>query len=118
MNNYCTNRSKTDPMYKFMCDVRALIGNAIRKTFTKKSKKTIAILGCTFEEFKVYIENKFDHKMNWSNHGSYWEYDHIKPITLAKTEQEVYELNHYTNFQPLYWKDNLAKGNKYVEPIN
>lgn len=33
--------------------------------------------------------------------------------TWAKTEDEVYELNHYTNFQPLYWVDNYAKGNRW-----
>ncbi len=39
--------------------------------------------------------------------------DHIKPISLARTESEVIELNHYTNFQPLWAKDNLSKGKKY-----
>ena len=51
--------------------------------------------------------------MNWDNQGSYWHMDHKKPISLAMNEEEVYELNHYTNFQPLYWEDNLSKGNKY-----
>ena len=85
----------------------------MKNRFTIKSKKTVEILGCSFEEFKLYLENKFDKKMNWDNQGSYWHMDHIKPISLAKTEEEVYELNHYTNFQPLYWKDNLTKSNFY-----
>jgi 5-methylcytosine-specific restriction endonuclease McrA len=73
------------------------------------------ILGCTFEEFKVYLESKFDENMNWENQGSYWQMDHIIPISSAKSEEDVYRLNHYTNFQPLYWKDNLSKGNKILE---
>jgi len=50
--------------------------------------------------------------MTWKNHGE-WHFDHIKPISLAKTEQELIELNHYTNFQPLWAKINIIKSNKY-----
>ena len=35
--------------------------------------------------------------------------DNIIPISSTKKEEYVYKLNHYTNFQPLYWKDNLKK---------
>ena len=30
-----------------------------------------------------------------------------------KTEEEIVSLNHYTNFQPLWAADNIAKGSKY-----
>ena len=40
--------------------------------------------------------------------------DHIKPISLAKTEEEVYLLNHYTNLQPLWAEENIKKSNKYL----
>ena len=53
--------------------------------------------------------------MNWENYGTYWHIDHIKPISLAENEKEVYDLNHYTNFQPLFWLDNLIKSDKYEE---
>ena len=32
----------------------------------------------------------------------------------AKTEDELYKLNHYTNLQPLWAKDNLIKGSKLL----
>ena len=107
-----TNRRKTDSLFKLKCSIRTLIGNSIRKKYNK-SKKTIEILGCSFNEFYKYLENKFDENMNWDNHGKYWQIDHIKPISLAETEKEIYELNHYTNLRPLYWKDNLSKSNKF-----
>ncbi len=50
--------------------------------------------------------------MTWENHGE-WHIDHIIPISWGKTESEVIELNHYTNFQPLWAKDNLSKGNRW-----
>jgi hypothetical protein len=37
----------------------------------------------------------------------------IKNTEYQFIEQELIELNHYTNFQPLFWKENLSKSNKY-----
>jgi hypothetical protein len=110
---YTNNRLKNDPLFKLIFNTRTLIRNSIKRQYTEKSKKTKEILGCSFEEFKIYLEEQFDENMNWDNQGSYWHMDHKKPISLAMSEEEVYELNHYTNFQPLYWEDNLTKGNKY-----
>jgi len=112
---YCKTRKSTDPLYKLSRGIRALILISFRNQFTTKSKKTIEILGCSFDEFKSYLESKFDDKMNWENQGTYWHMDHIIPISSAQTEEDVYRLNHYTNFQPLYWEDNLKKSNKVYE---
>lgn len=110
--DYCKRRKTYDPLYKLRLGIRSLILLSFKSNFTKKSKKTSEILGCTFEDFKIYLESKFDENMNWENQGTYWHLDHIIPISSAQTEQEVYKLNHYTNFQPLYWLDNLKKSNK------
>ncbi len=112
-NQYYNNKRNNDPFFKLKCNIRSLIINSLKKNNFKKSDKTSNILGCTFKEFKIHLEKQFDDKMNWNNQGSYWELDHIKPISLAQTEQELIELNHYTNFQPLYWEDNNKKSNKY-----
>jgi hypothetical protein len=110
---YQKERMRRDHLYKLTRGIRSLILASLKNQFTEKSLRTQEILGCSFEEFKIYLENQFDENMNWDNQGSYWHMDHIKPISLAETKEEVYELNHYTNFQPLYWVDNLSKGNSY-----
>ena len=110
---YCKSRKKSDPLYKLKLGIRSLILASFKSNFTTKSKKTIEILGCSFEEFKIHLESRFDDKMNFENQGTYWHMDHIIPISSAETEEDVYRLNHYTNFQPLYWLDNLKKSNKY-----
>lgn len=109
---YCVERQKRDPFYKIIRGIRALILISFKNQFTIKSKKTVEILGCSFEEFKLHLESQFDDKMNWDNQGTYWHLDHIIPISSAETEEDVYKLNHYTNFQPLYWLDNIKKSNK------
>jgi hypothetical protein len=83
-----------------------------KKGFSKKSK-TQDILGCTFEEFKLYIESLFEDWMNWNNHGLYngelnygWDLDNIIPQSSVTTEKEIIKLNHHTNYQPLCSKIN------------
>ena len=110
---YRKHKIEEDSFFKMKENIRCLIRNAFVRQYSIKSKKTREILGCSFEEFRDYIEKQFDNKMNWDNQGSYWHLDHIKPVSLATTEQEIIKLNHYTNFQPLFWKDNLSKSNKY-----
>jgi hypothetical protein len=102
-----------EPLFKLKFNIRALVRNALKRGFTEKSKRTQEIIGCSFEDFKLHLESQFDENMNWENQGSYWHMDHIIPISSAETKEEVYRLNHYTNFQPLYWLDNLKKSDKY-----
>jgi hypothetical protein len=111
---YITNRIKTDNVFKFSCNVRSLICGSFKRGVNqyKKNAKTEIILGCTIEEFRLYIENKFTEGMNWNNRSE-WHLDHIKPIALAKSEEEIIKLNHYTNFQPLWVYDNILKSSKY-----
>lgn len=105
------NKIETDLLFKIKDRIRGLIKTSVRsKNFTKKSK-TARILGCDFEFFKQYIESQFTQEMNWDN----IHLDHIKPMATAKTEEEVLQLNHYTNFQPLLIKDNLLKRDSLIE---
>ena len=53
--------------------------------------------------------------MTWENYGlKTWHIDHIKPLSLAKSMQDVIDqkLMHYTNLQPLWAKENISKSNK------
>jgi hypothetical protein len=111
-------RMENDEVLKCKIKISKSIGGCIKEyvnnnTSYKKDSNTINILGCNYEEFKSYIESKFKPWMNWDNYGKYngefnygWDFDHIIPASSAKTVEEVYRLNHYTNFQPLCSKVN------------
>jgi hypothetical protein len=106
-------RIKQDSIYRFKIRTRANISKSfkrISKKFSKKSK-TEEILGCSIKEFRDYIESKFTEGMTFKNYGK-WHLDHIIPIASAKTECDVINLCHYTNYQPLWAEDNLKKGSK------
>jgi hypothetical protein len=49
--------------------------------------------------------------MTWQNRNL-WHLDHIIPLASAKSEKELINLNHYTNFQPLWALENMKKSNK------
>jgi hypothetical protein len=115
INNRNRTRKENDPLYRLKCSIRALITQSFKGQYTKKAKKTIEILGCDFETFKEHIESQFTNDMNWNNYASYWQLDHKTPISWSENEEDVYKLNHYTNFQPLFWKDNISKGNRWED---
>lgn len=101
-------KKKTDPLYKLKSTIRIAILKSFDRINSKKGTKTVKILGCSYYEFKQYLEAKFEPWMNWDNHGKYngaecygWDIDHIIPLNTAMTEEDVIKLNHYTNLQPL-----------------
>jgi hypothetical protein len=105
------------PLHKKLKNISRNINRNIRRSFKKKgmvkSKTVCEILGCSYQDFKLYIESKFESWMNWDNYGLYngqlnhgWDLDHIVPKSIAKTEEDILKLNHYTNFNPLCSKTN------------
>lgn len=114
INEKRREKMATDVAFRISCQLRGRLRHAIRN----KSKKGSAVrdLGCTIEEFIIYIENLFEEGMTWENYShSGWHIDHIKPLSWFDLEnrEEFLEAVHYTNLQPLWAKDNLSKGNRY-----
>lgn len=99
------------PIYYLKNNISKGIMKSIKRKGYTKISRTHEILGCSYEEFKTYIESKFEDWMNWGNYGNpkngilepnkTWDLDHIIAISTAITEEDIIRLNHYTNFQPL-----------------
>jgi len=101
-----------DPSYKVQCHCRNRIRNALKASGLRRRGTTQSMLGCTVVFLKSHLESKFKDGMNWGNYGYYgWHIDHIKPLSSAKTIEEIEALCHYTNLQPLWANENLKKSN-------
>src|SRR5258706_3820855 len=90
-------------------NLRARLRMAIKTN--AKIGSAVRDLGCSVSELMAHLEIKFQPGMTWENWGS-WHIDHIKPLAsfdLTNREQFLIAC-HYTNLQPLWASDNLAKG--------
>lgn len=105
-------RYRTDPTYRIKQRFRNQVNKALKRAGATKSKRSLALLGCTALELRAHIESHFAPGMTWENHGLFgWHVDHIRPLALFDlndpTQQAI--AFHYTNLQPLWWEDNLTK---------
>lgn len=68
-------------------------------------------IGCTPDELRAHIERQFRPGMSWENHGE-WHIDHIRPFAAfdLTDPDQVRIVSHYTNLQPLWAAENMAKG--------
>lgn len=102
---------KSDPQFALAYRLRKRLYQAIRGQY--KAGSAVRDLGCSIDELKAHIKSQFSTGMTWDNYGE-WHIDHIKPLSsfdLTNREQFL-EACHYSNLQPLWAKDNLAKGAK------
>ena len=106
---------KNDVSFNFKQRLSACVRNGVKRQCFKKACRTTDMLGCSLDEFKDYISTKFTEGMTWDNWGRFgWHLDHIVPCAkfdLSK-ESEQKRCFHFSNYQPLWWLDNLKKGDR------
>lgn len=115
-------RRDTNPNYKLGGALRNRIRGELNKLKklnidVNKCAKSIDLLGCSLSDYKTYIESLWEEGMNWENHGfgdTCWHIDHIKPCSFFDLTDPLQqrECFHFSNTQPLWQRDNLAKGDK------
>lgn len=103
---------KSDPLFKFKCQIRTLIKVSFKRGFLKKQSKTQDILGIEWELIKNYLEHTWFLNYGTEYNNKKVHIDHIIPISFAKTKEEVLKLNHCGNLQYLKPVDNIIKSNK------
>lgn len=108
---YMSNRRKHDKFFKLSNSVRSRIYGFLKKNKISKKNTTFELVGCTPQELKIYLEQKFTEGMSWDNQGK-WHIDHIIPLSSATNEDGLYKLCYFTNLQPMWAADNIKKGAK------
>jgi hypothetical protein len=111
IKEYKREKRFNNSLFRLSSNIRSSISTSIKSKRYLKESRTHEILGCSFEDFKIYLEKKFTEWMNWDNYGNpidglvepnkTWDVDHIIPLASATNEDELLKLNHYTNLQPL-----------------
>ena len=124
-----TTQWKKDNPSKFAAHRRNYIRNSLKARIAKNSRDRIRrmigsqgkgrgrsnrLIGCDADTLCLILEAQFFPGMTWDNYGSDWHVDHIIPLAaynLTDPEQQR-QAFHYTNLQPLWAHENLAKGDE------
>jgi len=110
-NKYQRDRLKIDINFRLSTNLRIRVQNAVKRG--TKTGSAVQDLGCSIEFFKEYIEKQFKFGMTWENWGiTGWQLDHIKPLSGfdLTNREEFLQAVHYTNYQPLWYDENIRKG--------
>lgn len=100
-------------------NLRSKIHASIKRSKgVKKSTRTVELLGCSLDEYKKYLSDRFTKGMTWDNYGKVWHIDHIIPIASFdfKDEHQLRQCFNYTNTRPLDAKENNFKRDKLTHP--
>jgi hypothetical protein len=111
LNRKKKEKYSKDVSYRLKLNLRNRLNAAIRNKC--KSGSAVKDLGCTIDDFILYIESLFCDGMTWENWGE-WHLDHIKPLSKFDLEnrEQFLEACNYRNIQPMWALDNLQKSNK------
>lgn len=104
---------QNDIVYRLRHILRARFHGFLKLKNLKKQISVIKLVGCSGEQLQKYLEFKFKNGMTWENYGKFgWHIDHIIPLSSTTNQEDMERLCHYTNLQPLWWYENISKGNK------
>lgn len=115
--DYERNRRANDPKYRLTARTRTAVYTCLKEANVAKYKSTFELLGYSIDELMAHLEKQFTDGMSWKNYGE-WHVDHKKPMTLfefTSTDDEGFkQCWSLDNLQPLWGKDNLSKGSRYL----
>lgn len=114
MKDYFRRRSNVDELFRLSARIRKRTCAAFKNSGYKKKGPTEQLLGAPFIVVRNHIESLLTDGMTMEKIGMEIHIDHVIPLASAKTEQELIDLCHYTNLQPLWALDNIKKGAKII----
>jgi rubrerythrin len=106
---------KSEAERRLAKNLRSRLYQAVKHSY--RAGSAVRDLGMSIAEFKTYVEARWWPGMSWGNYGNKigkWNIDHIRPLwsfDLTKRE-DVQVACHYSNLQPLWHVDNMAKGGR------
>lgn len=112
-------RRNTDIGFKIKENLRNRTRSVLKSKNARKITSTTLLLGIDAENYKIYLESKFQPGMTWDNYGhgvGRWCIDHIVPLSSVDLTnlESLKSVAHYTNTQPMWFIDNLKKSDKIL----
>jgi hypothetical protein len=114
------DRMKNDLPYRITRCLRDRHLVGLKSHNVEQTIDVLELLECSVESLIIHLESKFEEGMTWKNYGSgsdCWQMDHrrcFKSFRLKDIEEQR-KCCHWTNLQPMWKPENLAKGSKFDE---
>lgn len=103
-----SKRKRLNTISKLHCNISRQVWGFLKGQKLRRSSEEL--IGISFETIKQSLEKKFDKGMSWENYGTYWEIDHINPVSTFESNLEnVSKAWHPDNLQPLEKHLNRSK---------
>jgi len=102
------------PKFRIRVNMRCRLRHFVKQVSHGKSMLKLIGLN-SFAEFQAHLVSQFKPGMTWENYGRFgWHVDHKIPLSHFDLldESQLLKAMHYTNLQPLWWYENLSKGNR------
>jgi hypothetical protein len=108
------NKYINNPTEKIYQNLRCKYRNCMYDEPLFNSKKHV--FGCCYEFFHRWIEYNFKDEMDYWNYGTYWHYDHLRPVSSFNIEtlNDNQECFGWKNTIPLTSLENLQKADKVL----
>lgn len=95
--------------------IRESLSRRLRELVGTVNGKSRSV-GCTSSFLKDHIQSQFVNGMTWSNYGTVWHIDHIRPLAsfdlLDPAQRDI--ANNWSNLRPMFADENMAKGDKIL----
>ena len=111
-SKYYKYRQETDQIFKLKHQMRHNIYDAFKRKGKMKSSATEKIVGCSLQQLYDHLVSTWEKNYGKPWNGEPCHIDHVLPLALADTPEDIIELCHYTNLQLLKPEDNLRKSAK------
>ena len=114
---------KRNPSYRIACNMRSRLWMLLKSQNAIKADHTVDMIGCSWNELRIYLESLFLDGMTWKNYGKTqekWSIDHIRPCASfdLKNIEEQKKCFYYKNLRPMWnteqWTKNSYYGGRYI----
>ena len=105
-------RRADNPMFRARQNLSCLLRNSLKRGGYSKTAKSAKLLGAPFDVVYPHLVESAIRNYGYYDQDFTYHIDHIIPCASAKSEEELVKLQHYTNLQYLYPKDNIVKADR------
>lgn len=102
-NDYERGRRKSDPKAKIRQYLTSHFKLVLKKQLSRNVSGSAFTARFGYEPWQLvaHLERQFTRQMSWDNYGTFWQIDHIIPITSFRLPEETKQCWALTNLRPL-----------------